>query len=91
MSLMSVLVAIALTGILAMTLSRIMTNNMRVMNNIKRNAQKERMRNLFLQKFPCLLDSCEKMQEKIEKTNFAKWHFKTTCHPNKGLLVKTVA
>ena len=29
------------------------------------------------------------MQEKIEKTNFAKWHFKTTCHPNKGLLVKT--
>jgi hypothetical protein len=89
MSLISVVVAVGIAGILAVIVNQITTNNRRMMEKMKRDSQKERLKQIILNKYDCTLGPCELLAELIEKRIVGKWYFKTSCDSQKGLLIET--
>ena len=54
-----------------------------------KDSQKERLKQIILDKYKCTLGPCELLAGLIEKRVVGKWYFKTSCDSQKGLLIKT--
>jgi hypothetical protein len=90
MSIVSVLVAISLAGVLFMIVSKMMDNTQKLTARNVLIDEKVKLRQLFSQKFPCVYFSCQKMANSLQGKNIGRWYFRGKCDPGRGLLVETI-
>ena len=88
-SLISIVVAIGLVGILASILSNMMSSNRKMMNKMKQDSEKEQLKLIFLKKFPCYKSSCKEMSQQLNEQRVGRWKFKTSCDKSRGMKVLT--
>lgn len=81
-TLISVMIAISLAGMLAVLLARMHENNQKVLKKSVIDSELVEIRSLFPVKMPCTAESCAKQKVLVDAHRIGRWHFQGLCSKN---------
>lgn len=81
-SLVMVMVAVGIVGILSMVFATMQTNNQRMMKKTQLASEMVEIRNMFSSKMPCVAKSCAEFKNMVDNYRIGSWHFLATCEKN---------